>query len=138
MSKGLPCRICSSPPDVLAAVNQRLQARTPFRQLARETGFSAAALFRHGKKHVPQAALAAHREQKQFLANLQNCRHVIYYPTGIPGTECEGKPFLSVPTTNLQQDDLIVLVEYAPAVAPRIYQKSQAEDPQPEPSETTA
>jgi hypothetical protein len=61
MAKGI-CSICSS--HVCAEINQALLKKEPLRELAKRSGFSRAALSRHGRNCIARDTIAFHRAKK--------------------------------------------------------------------------
>jgi hypothetical protein len=120
------CSICSANPDVLAAVNQALQNKQKLDDLARESGFSRAALSRHSRKHMLRHALARNREIR--LLNMDGRRVVAQWPGSKEGfftlttieTDSNGRSHLRhLAAEEMKESDVLQVVSYDPPVAPR-------------------
>jgi hypothetical protein len=112
------CSICKADENVRAAVESLLQNKTKLDDVARESGFSRAALSRHSRKHMLRHALNRHREMKM---NLDGCRIVTQLPTARAGfftlhtveTNSRGRTVVRyLRAEELKPDDVLQVVSY--------------------------
>jgi len=140
---GQRCSICSSRPDVVAAVNEALRNRTKLRDLAVQSGFSRASLSRHSQKCLLRSALAGNRQRKVVL---RDRRIIVVLPrhalTGdreklllrteydLGGRQiCNLKPGqeIEISPVDLRESDILIEVEFEQCPLPNGSTSSDAE-----------
>lgn len=126
------CSICKANETVRAAVEQALQNKQKLDDLARESGFSRAALSRHSRKHMLRHALTRHRDMKM---NLDGCRVVTQMPMpGRPGffhltvieSDRFGRAHLRyIAAEEMKPDDVLQVVTYDEPLPPSLPEENR-------------
>jgi hypothetical protein len=123
MTKGI-CSICDAP--VRAEIDAALRKGDPLRQLEARSGFSRSALSRHSRKCLAREAVAEHKNRKVDLTT-----QLVW--TEWPNGELVRLPapysFRGVLRDTPGENDVILKVEFASPVAPRVIAEKPAEIP---------
>ncbi len=113
MAKG-ECSICGAGEAAKKAAEEAIGKKEPYRDIEKRSGFSRAALSRHKRKCMPRAVLAETkfwRRSGQPAAN----RVIVFWPDHRLVVHNSGK---SISIDDLVENDIVVIVEYAPAPKP--------------------
>jgi hypothetical protein len=113
------CKVCKSPPETLAAVNQMLKDKITLSKIAEFSGIHRSIVGRHSLQCVPKEVLKTHR---------QNFYHgervVVVYEDesrwpfdATPGLLYHGTP------TELRPDDTVLVVRYEQIGAAKAYKE---------------
>jgi hypothetical protein len=114
------CSICAAPVEVIGAINDALRKKEKLRDIEARAGFSRSALSRHSRNCIPKLILAEHKAR---AAKPRSGRHVVQWPPAGTLTTLDGpgerSKQITIASTELRPDDILLVVEYEPAVQAR-------------------